>query len=360
MASYEGLARRSKYQKRPFILSRAFFAGTQRYGAVWTGDNMAQWSHLEISIPMLLSISIAGLPFVGADVGGFFNNPEPELLVRWYQMGSCQPFFRAHAHLDTKRREPWLFEKQDMALMRAAIVERYTYLPYWYSLFYTASVTGVPPMRPLWAEFPEDAETFGVDDAFMVGPHILAHPVSAKGVSSVSVYLPGAESWVSVHTGEVYEGGKRHSIPVTMETVPIFQRGGSIVPRKMRPRRASSLMANDPYTLVVVLDAKGEARGQLYVDDGDSFEYQKGAYSHIAYEFKNNCLASTPSATGFTNKAWLERVIVHQAASVDSVTLTTANGNRTSLSFQVDRDHVTIKKPEVNIVSDFKICLTRK
>ncbi|MQL90679.1 hypothetical protein Taro_023277, partial [Colocasia esculenta] len=114
MASSNGLIKRGDGKDRPFVLSRAFFAGTQRYGAVWTGDNSADWDHLRASVPMVLTLGLTGLAFsgkfnAGADVGGFFGNPEPELLLRWYQLGAYYPFFRAHAHHDTKRREPWLF-----------------------------------------------------------------------------------------------------------------------------------------------------------------------------------------------------------------------------------------------------------
>ena len=136
-------------------------------GAVWTGDNVAEWGHLAVSFPMVLSIGLAGLPFVGgththtrtharahtlpvlptADVGGFFKNPDVELLVRWYQGGAFYPFFRAHAHLDTRRREPWLFEPDMMALMRDAIRRRYELLPLWYTLFYETSKTGAPVVR---------------------------------------------------------------------------------------------------------------------------------------------------------------------------------------------------------------------
>ncbi len=95
--------------ERAFVLTRSFFAGSQRFGAVWTGDNAAKWDHLAVSVPMLLSLGVSGIQFSGADVGGFFGDPDSELLVRWYQTGVWQPFFRAHAHIDTKRREPWLF-----------------------------------------------------------------------------------------------------------------------------------------------------------------------------------------------------------------------------------------------------------
>ncbi|KAF8377060.1 hypothetical protein HHK36_030433 [Tetracentron sinense] len=118
MASADGLLRRGDGKDRPFVLSRAIFPGSQRHGAIWTGDNSADWDHLRVSVPMILTLGLTGMSFTGdgyiyiyagADVGGFFGNPEPELLVRWYQLGAYYPFFRAHAHHDTKRREPWLF-----------------------------------------------------------------------------------------------------------------------------------------------------------------------------------------------------------------------------------------------------------
>ncbi|KAB2603846.1 glucan 1,3-alpha-glucosidase [Pyrus ussuriensis x Pyrus communis] len=109
MATADGLVKRGDGRDRPFVLSRAVFAGSQRHGAVWTGDNSADWDHLRVSVPMVLTLGLTGISFSGADVGGFFGNPEPELLVRWYQLGAYYPFFRAHAHHDTKRREPWLF-----------------------------------------------------------------------------------------------------------------------------------------------------------------------------------------------------------------------------------------------------------
>ncbi|KAG0381051.1 hypothetical protein BGX24_000029 [Mortierella sp. AD032] len=123
-ATAQGLTIRNDTLQRPFVLSRAFFAGSQRYGSIWTGDNAASWDHFAVATPMLLTIGLAGLPFSGADVGGFFGDPEPELLTRWYQAGAFYPFFRAHAHLDSKRREPWLFGEPYTSQIRAAIRTR--------------------------------------------------------------------------------------------------------------------------------------------------------------------------------------------------------------------------------------------
>ena len=173
MSTYQGLYERTleaphTKPSRPFILSRSFFSGSQRFAAVWTGDNLADWSHLDKSIPMLLSMSVAGLTFVGADVGGFFQNPEEELLVRWYQIGAFYPFFRAHAHLETKRREPWVFGDARTAQIRTSIVSRYQLMPYIYTQFWRAHRVGESVILPLYFEFPEDAKVFDIDRQMLV------------------------------------------------------------------------------------------------------------------------------------------------------------------------------------------------
>lgn len=188
MATYGGLIKRSEGRLRPFILTRSFFVGSQRYGkpfiafeylifqgvflilaAVWTGDNTAEWGQLKISFAMCLSLSVAGIPLIGADVGGFFKNPDEELLLRWYQAGAFYPFFRAHAHLDTRRREPWLYSDETKSLIREAVRRRYQMLPYWYTVFYEHSISGMPVMRPLWLEFPDDEQTFDEELEVMIG-----------------------------------------------------------------------------------------------------------------------------------------------------------------------------------------------
>lgn len=135
---------REEVKKRPFVLSRSFFAGSHRYGAIWIGDNLGTWAHLAGEAAMFLSNSIAGMSFVGSDVGGFFGNPEHEILVRWYQAGAFMPFFRAHAHIDTKRREPYLFEEPIRTYLRDALRLRYKMLPVWYNAFHDAATHGYP------------------------------------------------------------------------------------------------------------------------------------------------------------------------------------------------------------------------
>lgn len=154
---------------RPFILTRAHFAGSQRFAAVWTGDNDADWSHLRISFAMCLSEALAGISFCGADIGGFFRNPDAELLLRWYQVGAWLPFYRSHAHIDTKRREPYLFPDDVQNRIRFALKLRYAHLPYWYTLFFEHERTGDPVIRPLFYHFPQEADTYDLDHQLMAG-----------------------------------------------------------------------------------------------------------------------------------------------------------------------------------------------
>lgn len=275
MATAEGLITRSGGSERPFVLTRSFFAGSQRLGAVWTGDNVATWEYLKISIPMLLSLSVTGIVFCGADVGGFAQDPGPELLVRWYQAAALQPFFRGHSAKTTKRREPWVFGEVVTAAIRTAIQQRYCLLPYWYTLFYQAHTCGLPPLRPLWVEFPKEQSTFSVDSQYMIGRALLACPVTEPGVQEVEVLLPGSdETWYDIHSAEAYKGGRTLSLPVTLDTLPVFQRAGSVVFRSTGSGSCTAELQRLPLTITVGLNSQGAADGDLYLDDGHSFNYR--------------------------------------------------------------------------------------
>ena len=270
MATAEGIEKRQN--ERPFVLSRAFFAGTQRIGPIWTGDNAADWEHLKVSVPMVLTLGLTGLPFSGADIGGFFGNPDPELLVRWYQLGAFYPFMRGHAHIDTKRREPWLFGDENTNLIREAIRNRYRLLPTFYALFDENSRLGTPIVRPLFHAFPDDPRVLRKDDCFMLGDTLLVYPVMESSASQIEIYLPKGV-WYDVNTNEKHVGPKVFMIEVTMRDIPQFQRGGSILITKERARRSTRAQRNDPITISIAPDEKGEARGAYYNDDGTSFAH---------------------------------------------------------------------------------------
>ncbi|CAG0904585.1 unnamed protein product [Cyprideis torosa] len=299
---------------RPFVLTRSFFSGSQRYAAVWTGDNMADWSHLDYTTAMLLSHSVTGISFIGADIGGFFNSPDAEMLVRWYQAAAFQPFARVHAHIETRRREPWLFDTDSLHRMRQAVRIRYSVLPLWYTLFYEATLSGVPPMRPIWMEFPAEEAAWTEQDSFMLGDVLLVRPVTTQGAKSVNVYFPGKEGtdlWYNFFGFHPVHHLGFQSLAVDMNTIPIYQRSGTILPKRERIRRSASLTLRDPFTLVVAVNATGQAHGSLYMDDGETFDYQKGKYLYLEFTFDQGKLSSKLKSGGdFQTDAWLERVVV--------------------------------------------------
>lgn len=294
-ATYDALLERKKGEiRRPFVLTRSFYAGAQRMSAMWTGDNQAKWEHLAISLPMVLNNGIAGFPFAGADVGGFFDNPSSELLTRWYQTGIWYPFFRAHSHIEARRREPYMIGDPHMTIVSQAIRLRYQLLPAWYTAFKEASVSGMPVVRPQYYVHPEDENGFAIDDQLYLGSTgLLVKPVTSEGATSVDVYIGDDEKYYDYFDYTVYQGsGRRHTVPAPLEKVPLLMQGGHIIPRKDRPRRSSGLMKWDPYTLVVVPGKDAQAEGSLYIDDGETFDYQLGGYIYRRFSFRGSTLSS--------------------------------------------------------------------
>lgn len=286
-ATYQALLERKKGEiQRPFVLTRSFFAGSQRLGAMWTGDNLASWEHLAAAVPMILNNGISGFSFAGADVGGFFGNPSKELLTRWYQAGIFYPFLRAHAHIDTRRREPYLTGEPYVGIITRALRLRYALLPAWYTAFHEASVDGTPILRPQYYQFPGDEHGFPIDDQFYLGSTgILVKPVVREGADSVDIYISGNEPYYDYFDYTIVRGPGFINLPASLDKIPILVQGGHIIPRRDRPRRSSGLMRWDPFTLVVVLDNLGNAEGTLYLDDGESFDYATGAYIHRQFRF---------------------------------------------------------------------------
>jgi alpha-glucosidase len=228
-ATFEGL-KRLRPDARPFVLTRAGYAGVQRYSAVWTGDNVATWDHLRLSLTMLMNMGVSGVPLVGSDVGGFSGNPSPELYTRWLQAAALTPMLRSHSENGSNPHEPYSFPKEYADINRASIELRYRLLPYLFNLFHEHSETGAPVMRPLWFEYPDDARTYLIDDEYLVGSDLLVAPVVTESVKRRHVYFPAGGRWVDWWTGRTYEGGKDADVDAPLERLPLFARAGAIVP----------------------------------------------------------------------------------------------------------------------------------
>ncbi len=255
--------------KRPFLLTRANLLGGQRYAATWTGDNEASWKHLKLSIPMSITLGLSGQPFNGPDIGGFLGNTDGDLWANWLGFGIFFPFTRGHACAGTNNKEPWAYGPAIEKSSRIAIERRYRLLPYIYTLFRDASLSGLPVMRPVFFADPQDLSLRQEEEAFMLGQDILVIPAFAEHPS-----LPSG-IW---ETLSLVEGDKTDKYQATLKI-----RGGSIVPLGKIVQNTND-NSFDPLSLIVCLDKDGKAIGNLYLDAGDGWSFQKGDYSLLTFE----------------------------------------------------------------------------
>lgn len=273
-ATHEAL-RRLRPGERPFILTRSGYAGIQRYAAVWMGDNHSWWEHLLMAMPMCMGMGLSGVPFVGTDVGGFTEDGDGELLVRWTQLGVFTPFFRNHSSTGTRDQEPWAFGPEVEAIVRAYIRLRYRLLPFLYNEFYQASRTGLPIMRPLFLEYPDDPATYPISDQFLVGRDLMVCPVYQPGASHRLVYLP-AGTWVDFWTGERLAGPAHLVARAPLDRIPVYVRDGAIIPMGPEMNYVGEVPLKE-LTLAVYAGAPG--RLELYEDDGRSLAYKEGQWA---------------------------------------------------------------------------------
>jgi len=301
-ASYNGLLWRNKDKNvRPHVLSRSFFAGSQKYTAIWTGDTRATWPYLQATVPMLLSLSLCGISFCGGDVGGFIGDPEPELAVRWYQLGTFMPYFRGHSECNCKRREPWLYQKKFFNPIKESIRERYKLLPYWYTVFEEHTRTAVPIMRPIWfdQENIQEKETLIEQERFMAGDSLLIVPIVEKGKTTLQGFLRGLKGrWYDFYTKKEVFGDEK--IETGLERIGCFVKGGRILPTfEIRSHTKSTQDAkNCNINLHVALNENEEAQGKLYFDDGESFDYRNGAFARNEFDFNKDTLTWVGESEG--------------------------------------------------------------
>ncbi len=280
MATYEAI--RGARKRRPFILSRAGFAGIQKYAALWTGDNRSMWEHLELSLPMILNMGLSGLPFVGADVGGFSYNAAGELMVRWYQLGMFYPFARNHCAEGARRQEPWSFGPETERLLAESMRLRERLMPDLYAAFYLASKNARPVMRPLVWDYPDDSEVRRLYDQFLFAHGLMGAPVLRPGVHIRQAYLP-AGVWFDFHTGERLQGGRWILAEAPLTRMPLFARAGSLLVTAPGGAETGYAAAGfDPPHVTLWHDDSVESGEWLaYADDGISFGYEDGDYALV-------------------------------------------------------------------------------
>ena len=271
-ATYSGLLA-AMPKKRPFIIGRSTFVGSGRWAGHWGGDNASLWAYMYFSISQALQFSLFGIPMFGVDTCGFSGNTDEELCNRWMQLSAFFPFYRNHNVISANSQEPYVWASVIDASKKAMNI-RYQLLPYIYTLFYLAHNTGSTVMRALAWEFPYDPSLAAVETQFFLGPAILVTPVLAQGATSAYGVFPGAGKgqvyydWYT-HEPVLASAGQNVTIEAPLGHIPVYIRGGYVIPTQeaaLTTREARK----SPWSVLVALSSEGSARGNLYVDDGES------------------------------------------------------------------------------------------
>lgn len=285
-ATYEGI--KEATNKRPFVVTRACYAGTQKYSTVWTRDNQSTWEHLRMSLPMLMNIGLSGMAFCGTDVGGFGFDCTGELLSRWMQVGTFTPLFRNHSTIGSREQEPWAFDEITEEINKKYIKLRYKFIPYLYDMMHKCEKSGAPIIRPLLYNYQNDKKTYEINDEFMFGDNVLVSPVVEQGARQKLVYLPKGNSWIDYWTGEEFEGGQYIIKDAPLDICPIYIKTMSIISNGEDVNYIGEKDTECLNLSIYLCDKKGEGKYIAYNDDGESFDYKNGRFNEYEFIFDLN------------------------------------------------------------------------
>ncbi|MGA8429685.1 MAG: TIM-barrel domain-containing protein [Candidatus Sulfotelmatobacter sp.] len=370
-ATYEGLLKIAP-ESRPFVLTRATYAGGQRYAATWTGDNSATWNHLRMTTPMLENLGLSGFGMSGADVGGFIGTPSPELLTKWTELATFQPIDRNHSEKGTARREPWVDGAEQENIRRRYIEERYRLMPYLYTAVEEMSRTGLPVLRPLFLEFPDatpDKHPLDIDagNEFLLGSDLLVAPSPfPEKLDDYAVQLPLLD-WYDYWTGERVKRQSSASankdavtsllVHPTLEALPVYVREGSIVPMQSLVQSTSAIPQGP---LLLRVYAGENCQGSLYLDDGKTMEYKRGEFlrMHFTCTVAGNSVKVHIGAHEGSYQPWWHEVQVEVYGLDSSASYTVGSGTTASSSPAVmDSAHhkLSVTIPDDGRGSDLEI-----
>ena len=274
-SSYEGYREQSSTE-RPFVLTRAGYAGLQRYAAIWTGDNRSEDSHMMAGVRLINSLGLSGVSFTGMDVGGFTGNPSIGLYARWMQLGAFIPYFRNHTGVNSKSSEPWAYGEEVTEIARNYISLRYKLMPYLYSSFYESTQSGLPVNRSLAIDNTFDKNVYNTtfQNQFLFGPSIMVAPVES-GKDFVKVYFPSG-NWYDLYNDEMTKGNSDRNTDLGLSKLPVFVKESSIIP--MQSLVQSTNIAPTDTLMVHVYKGNMNNNFIYYEDDGKSFDYEKGIF----------------------------------------------------------------------------------
>ncbi|MEO6406092.1 MAG: TIM-barrel domain-containing protein [Ferruginibacter sp.] len=334
--SYEG-AKAANGNERPFVLTRAGYAGMQRYTAIWTGDNRSEDNHMIAGVRLLNSLGLSGVPFTGMDIGGFTGNPSTGLYARWIQLGAFFPYFRNHTAINTKSSEPWAFGEEVTEIARNYISLRYKLMPYLYSSFYESTQNGLPVVRSLAIDntFDKNIYNYQFQNQFLFGPSIMVVPVES-GKDFTKVYFP-IGNWYNLYSDEKVSGGQEKILSLSMQQLPAYVKESSIIPMQSLVQSTSE----KPSDTLLLHIYKGSVSNSytFYEDDGKSFDYEKGAYFKrtISYDPANKLISFSAADGSMTSKFNYIALVLHgfdkgMPLKLDDVSITAKEGRSSMLN----------------------------
>ncbi|XP_005931267.1 maltase-glucoamylase, intestinal [Haplochromis burtoni] len=290
-------------ENRSMMLTRSSFPGVGKYSGHWLGDNAATWNDMKWAIPGMLEFGLFGIPYIGADICGFFDDSPEELCRRWMQVGAFYPFSRNHNAEGYKPQDPASYGADSVlvASSKHYLTIRYTLLPYLYTMFYKAHTTGETVVRPVMHEFYSDSETWTVDRQFLWGKHLLITPVLDPGVDMVWGYVPDA-LWYDYESMQKLTVRKTHmEMYLPADKLGLHIRGGAILPTQ-EPDVTTTYSRGNPMGLLIAPDDNGNADGELFWDDGDSRDtIENGNYIHYKFSLKQGVLTMQVTHAGYND-----------------------------------------------------------
>ncbi|XP_071506103.1 maltase-glucoamylase-like [Diadema antillarum] len=337
-------AARNVTGQRSLVISRSTFPSSGKYTGHWLGDNTSIWSHLFRSVIGMLEFNLFGIPYIGADVCGFFGDTSEELCRRWHQVGAFYPYLRNHNGLGYMPQDPGHFGEKFAIEVREVLHIRYRLLPYLYTLFYHAHTTGSTVVRSLMHEFTSDSYTWDIDRQFMWGGALLISPVLDPYTYEVNAYFPVAR-WYDYYNGkeaspDMLAVGGGVTLAAPSDHINLHWRGGYIIPTQ-QPDNSTMFSRRNPFGLIVALDDEMMATGNLFWDDGESIDsIANGEYFMFEYTFVNNILSAsvTHSYENLMDNLEMDDVIIYGLHERPEEVFLSDFGDVTSVPFNFDND----------------------
>ncbi|KAG8183257.1 hypothetical protein JTE90_006453 [Oedothorax gibbosus] len=348
-ATYDALA--SVRKKRPFIISRASFAGQGVHSGHWSGDLTSDWEDMRYTIPFMLAFNMYGMPMVGSDICGFRLNTTMELCTRWQALGAFYPFSRNHNDFDTIEQDPAALGSTVLEATLQNLKSRYYLLPYFYTLFRNSHINGDTTVRPLFFEFPSDENTYGIDEEFLWGPALLVMPALYPNAKEIKPYIPKG-IWYDFYTGEKFASkGENRTLSITPTGLHLSVRGGYILPLQIPGNNTVESRQND-FDLLVALDENQKASGELFWDDGDSLDvFENTTYNDIVFKANENGVNVTATKRGYNHSMDLNEIKLF--GLIKSTANVTINGE--PVPFDEKEKYITINAEGYSLNTDLNV-----